>query len=321
MISLIRAVYILAILFMPVAIAQEESDEPMELIVVHPKPEDDWLFGFHDAISDSVFGTAQWFDSFFATDEIDGTRAESSLRIRLGWEPRARKLSVFTQKFRLRLKLPNLERKVDFIFSDELDDNKSNKVVKGRNLTYEDGDSLTAAIRVININKANRFLDSRIGVASGDVFAKVRLKYLREFSDKHLFEFEPSIYYYLKDGLGQRLFAEYNYNFAKDKQFRTSLSVRFSQAFEGYNWKQTNYFLRQVNRRQAYAIGLITYGEKNASRGFVADNYNLSYLYRVNAYRKWLYFEIEPFLEWSEEDNYSTTPGIALRVEGYFNQH
>lgn len=306
---------------MPGAIAQEKSDEPMELIVVHPKPEDDWLFGFHDAISDSVNGTALWFDSFFATDEIDGTTAESSLRVRFGWEPRARKLNVFTKKIRLRLKLPKLEKKVDFIFSDELDDNQSNKVVQGRNLTYEGGDSLTAAIRVININKPNRFIDSRIGVASDDLFAKVRFKFLKPFSERHLFEFQPSIHYYLKDGFGQHLFAEYNYNYSMDKQLRTSISVKFSQAFDGYNWKQANYFLRQIDKRQAYAIGFVTHGEKNARRGFVADNYKLSYLYRANAYRKWLYVEVEPFLEWPQEDNYSTTLGISLRIEGYFNQN
>jgi len=319
--SLIRTVFILAILFMPDAIAQEKGDEPMESIIVYPKPEDDWLFGFHDAISDSVYGTALWFDSFFATDEIDGTRAESSLRVRFGWEPRARDLNVFTQKFRLRLKLPNLEKKVDLIFSDELEDNQSNKDFKGRSLTSEGGNSLTAAIRVININKPNRFIDSRIGISSGDLFAKIRLKYLKNVSEKHLFEFQPSIYYYLKDGFGQRLFTEYNYNYSSDKQIRSNLSVRFSQAFDGYKWKQANYFLRKIDRRQASAIGFVIYGEKNARRGFVADNYKLSYLYRANIYRKWLYFEVEPFLEWPEEDNYSTTPGVALRIEGYFNQN
>jgi hypothetical protein len=318
---LIRIIIILAILCMPDATAQEESDDPMELIVVYPKPEDDWLFGFHDAISDSVYGTALWFDNFFATDEINGTRTESSLRIRFGWEPRARDLNTLTQKFRLRLKLPNLEKKVDFIFSDELNDNQSNDDVEGRNLTSEGGDSLTAAIRLININKPNRFLDSRIGIAGGDVFTKVRLKYLKSFSEVHLFEFQPSIYYYLKDGFGQRLFAQYNYDYSRKKQLRTNLSVRFSQAYDGYKWKQENYFLRQIDRRQGYAIGFSVYGEDNAERGFVADNYKLSYLYRANVYRKWLYVEVEPFLEWPEEDNYTTTPGIALRVEGYFNQN
>ncbi|MCI2285686.1 hypothetical protein L3081_22780 [Colwellia sp. MSW7] len=318
--SLMRAVFILAILFMPDAIAQEKSDTPIELIVVYPKPEDDWLFGFHDAISDSVYGTAQWFDSFFASDEIDGTKTESSLRVRVG-EPRARDLDVFTQKFRLRLKLPNLEQKIDFIFSDELDDNQGNNDYKGQNLTSKGGDTFTAAIRLINSNKANRFIDSRIGISSGDLFAKVRLKYLTEFAENHLFEFQPSIYYYLKDGLGKGIFSEYNYNYSKNKQFRTNISVRFSQAFEGYKWKHESYFLRQIDRRQASAIGFVIQGENNAKRGFVADNYKLSYLYRANAYRKWLFFEVEPFLEWPEEDSYSTTPGIALRVEGYFNQN
>lgn len=319
--SLMRAVLILAILFMTDAIAQEKGDDPMELIVVYPNPEDDWLFGFYDAISDSVYGSALWFDSFFATDEIDGTRAESSLRIRFGWEPRARNLNVFTQKFRLYLKLPNLEQKVDFIFSDELDDNQSNSDYEGRNLTSKGGDSLTAAIRLININKPNRFIDSRIGVSSGDLFAKVRLRFLTDFSEKHQFEFQPSVYYYLKDGFGQGIFSEYSYNYSKDKQFRMNFNVKFSQAFDGYNWKQENYFLRQIDRRQASAIGFVIHGENNAKRGFVADNYKLSYLYRANAYRKWLFFEVEPFLEWSEEDNYSATPGIALRIEGYFNQN
>jgi len=133
--NLIRNFFILAIIFIPDAIAQDKSDEPMELMVVYPNPEDDWLFGFHDAISDSVYGTALWFDSFFATDEIEGTRTGSSLRVRLGWEPRTKDLNVFTQKFRLRLKLPNLEKKVDFILSDEFDDNQSNNDIKGQNLT------------------------------------------------------------------------------------------------------------------------------------------------------------------------------------------
>lgn len=317
---MIRAAFILALLFFPDAMAQEKNEDPMELIVVYPRPEDDWLFGFHDAISDSVYGTALWFDSFFASDEIDGTNTKSSLRVRVGWEPRARDLSVFTQKFRLRLKLPNLEQKVDFIFSDELDDNQTDNDYQGRNLTSNGGDSLTAAIRLININKPTRFLDSRVGISSGDLFAKVRLKFLTDFSEKHIFELQPSVYYYLKDGFGQGLRAEYNYNYSKDRQFRTNLRVRFSQAFDGYRWSQQNYLLRQIDRRQASAIGFVIQGEDNNDRGFVADNYKLSYLYRANAYRKWLFFEIEPFLEWPEKEGYSTTPGIALRVEGYFNK-
>ena len=72
--------------------------------------------------------------------------------------------------------------------------------------------------------------------------------------------------------------------------------MRFSQAYDGYKWKQENYFLRQIDRRQGYAIGFAVYGEDNAERGFVADNYKLSYLYRANVYRKWLYVGLKKII-------------------------
>ncbi len=320
-IQLIKILFLVIILCSSSCYGEEDSPEDMELIVVHPNPEDDWLFGFHDAISDSVHGTALWFDSFFATDEIEGTKQESTLRIRLGWEPRARDWGVFSQKFRLNLHLPHLENQVDLILSDETDDeNNNDKAVNGRNVTTDKDESFTAALRFVNVDKLTNFIDTRIGLSSNDVFAKVRLKLLSSSSQVHRFEFQPSIYYYLDDGFGQKVFVEYTYNHSTKKQFRANYSIKFSDGFEGNRWQNSLNYLRQIDRRRASAIRFSTYGEDNAGRGFLVDNYRFSYLYRMNAYRKWLYFEIEPFLDWPEEYNYSTTPGIALRVEGYFTK-
>lgn len=301
--------------------AAEDSSNSDEYIVVYPKPEDDWLFGFHGAMSDSVHGTAEWFDSFFATDEVDESSTESLARIRLGWEPRARDFGVFTQKFRLRVKLPNLENKVDLIFTDEDDDdNQNDKIQQGRALTDDNDESFTAAIRLINVDKISQFIDTRIGISGGDVFTKARLKWTSDFSDVHQFEIQPSIFYYAQDGFGRRIFTEYDYNFAPQKQFRINYSVKHSEAFDGRRWKNGYYYLHQIDRRRANVVAIVAEGEDGAGRGFVVNNYTLSFRYRINAYRKWLYFEVEPFMEWPEAENYSSTPGIALRVEGYFTK-
>ena len=301
--------------------SQEGTSDEYEYIVVYPNPEDDWLFGFHGAVSDSVHGTAEWFDSFFATDEIDESTSHSLARIRLGWEPRARDFAVFTQKFRVRVKLPNLADKVDLIFSDEDDDDKQNdQVQQGRALTDDNDESFTAAIRLINVDKISKFIDTRVGISGGDIFTKARLKWVSDFSRVHEFEIQPSIFYYAQDGFGQRIFTEYDYNFADRKQFRINYSVKYSEAFDGHRWKNGYYYLHQIDRRRANVVAIVAEGENGADRGFVVDNYTLSFRYRVNAYRKWLYFEIEPFIEWPEEQDYSTTPGIALRVEGYFTK-
>lgn len=300
---------------------QTADDNDMERVAVYPNPEDDWLFGFHGAISDSVHGTAAWFDSFFATQEVDGSKPQTSARIRLGWEPRARDLDVFTQKFRLRVRLPNLAKKVDLIFSDEVeDDKKENQVDQGREISNDNEDTFTAAIRLINVDKLTEFVDTRIGISGGDIFTKARIKYTTSFSDVHQFEFQPSIYYYLDDGFGQRLFAEYDYNFAPKKQYRMNYSMTFSERFAGHRWRNGYSYLHQLDRFRATALSVVVNGEDNGDRGFVVHNYALSFRYRVNAYRKWLYFELEPFIEWPEEYDYKTTPGIAFRVEGYFTR-
>ena len=58
----------------------------------------------------------------------------------------------------------------------------------------------------------------------------------------------------------------------------------------------------------------------NIGTGFFIDKYTLSYRYRFNALREWLFFEIEPFIEWPKDENFTTTPGIALRIEGFFSK-
>ncbi len=299
---------------------EEEIKEMGETIIVHPNPDDDWLFGFHDTISDSVFGSAVWFDSFFATDEAEELRPETLARIRLGYEPRAREFDVFSQRFRLRLRLPHLASKVDLILTDEDDDNElveSSRTLTGDNLD----DSFTAAIRIVNVDKLSKFVDSRIGISGGDIFAKVRAKIQSDDSKIHLFKFQPSIFYYLDDGFGIRLFFEYDYNFAAKQQFRANYSIRTSEAFNGYRWRNGYYYLKQLDRYTATALGVVVKGEDNGDKGFEVENYTLSYRYRVNTYRRWLYFEIEPFIEWPEDQSYKATPGIALRVEGYFKDN
>lgn len=293
-----------------------------EIIIVHPNPEDDWLFGFHDTISDSVFGTAVWFDSFFAADEIEETRPETLARIRLGIEPRARDWNVFTQRFRVKVRLPNIEEQVDLILTDEDDEDDSQQANAGRAQNQDnDSSSFNAAIRLVNKDTAAKFVDTRIGISGGDLYVKARAKFKRKYQEQHVFEFQPSIFYYLDDGLGSRAFFEYEYNFDPKKQFRANFSISNSESYKGFRWRNSYFYLRSHNRFQASAWGVVVKGEENGDKGFIVDNYTLSYRYRVNTYRRWLYFEIEPFIEWPEDEQYRATPGIALRVEGYFQDN
>ena len=154
----------------------------------------------------------------------------------------------------------------------------------------------------------------------GDLAEPQRVVLANALWAKHGFKVEPSIYYYLDDGLGSKFFLEYNYQYDEKSQFRINYSIRGSESFSGIRWKHGFYKLKQIDSTTASVLGLQVEGERNGKNGFLTEKYTLSYRYRFNALQKWLFFEIEPFLEFPKDENYSTTPGIALHIEGFFSK-
>lgn len=281
--------------------------------------EADWWYDFHQTISNSVFDTAHWFDSFFAQNDNSDLTPQTSARIRLGWEPRSRDFDKFDAKFRLKVKLPHLANRVDLIFTDDSQDDFSTLPLESVSQTNND-DSISAAVRVVHKIDSKRFFDTRVGASGGDIFVKSRYKRQFKFSTLSNFTIEPSLYYFAKEGLAERLLLQYDYQATQTAQYRLSYSIRGSEAFSGIRWKHAAYRFKQLDNNAASMMGIIVNGERNGAEGFFIENYSVNYRYRFNAYKKWLFFEIEPFIEWPRDNDYSATPGIALRVEGFFNR-
>lgn len=280
-----------------------------------------WSNSFHQTISNNVFRSAQWFDSFFLEEGDEQISPKTSARIKLGWEPKARDFSDIGARFKLKIRLPHLKDKIDLIFSDttedQFDDLPLTSIQENQNLEEE---NFSAAIRYILKDKENVINDARFGVSGGDLFFRARHKRTYNWGEKHSLKIEPALFYFLGDGFGSRLLLEYNFQINPKSQFRIDYSVRGSQAFNGVRWQQGIYILNQLSEKQATVLGFEIKGEHNDARGFAVDEYNINYRYRFNALEKWLFFEIEPFLEFTEEDNFKLTPGIGLRVEGFFHK-
>jgi hypothetical protein len=283
-------------------------------------PEDDWLAEFYDVIADSVHYSAIWFDDFFVSENNQNQLApKTSARIRLGWEPRARELDEIDLKFRLRLRLPYMEQWGELILTDSIDAPSDLPLQSNRSRSAS-GDSLAAAIRVVHTDDKQRLIDTRVGISSGTLFGRARVRKSFNPWQQHHFMIEPSVYYYLDDGWGSRLFFEYRYDYTKTKEYRIDYSVWGGQEFTGLRWKHGFYRLHQLTDKSATLSGLVVEGERNGPNGFEIVNTTLQYRYRFNALRKWLFFEIEPFIEFPREEGHKFTPGIAFRVEGFFNK-
>ncbi len=281
--------------------------------------DDDWMKIMHSNVSDSVYQTAYWFDSFFSDDDSEKMSPKTNARIQLSWEPKRYELGKFDARFRLKVRLPHFKNRVDLIFSDDRDDELSQLPLETvRTQPVLKDEKFAAAVRFIYSQDSDKLTDSRIGVSGGDIFVRARHKRRFAWSDNHGFKLEPAVHYFVDDGLGARVLMEYNYQLAPHKQLRVNYSVSASESYSGLHWKHGFYYLKQTENNRASYWGLQVEGERNGENGFLIDKYALSYRLRFNAVRKWLFFEVEPFIEWIKEENYSTGPGIALRVEGYF---
>lgn len=278
-----------------------------------------WMEKFHRSFSNTVYQSAVWFDNFFIEDNMEQASPTTNARLRIGWEPKAGDFNELTSRFRIKVHLPYFKNKVDVILSDSDDFNQNNLPLDTVNThQVSDEDNFEAALRYTHKKEKNRFLESRVGISGGDIFIKSRVKRRLNVGKSHSFKIEPAIYYFLNDGLGARLLLEYDYQLNDNSQLRVNYSMRASKSFTGLKWKQGFYKLTQFEEKAASIIGFRIEGEHAGDNGSFIKKYLVSYRYRFNALKEWLFFEIEPFLEWEEKYNYDTTPGIALRVEGHF---
>jgi len=279
--------------------------------------EEPWIHDFHSALSNSVYMSAAWFDEFFTEEGSVQKNPKINARIRLEWSPKSRDFSEIKARFKVKVKLPHFKNKVDLILSDEDEADQSQLPLETKHLQTEE-EKFSASLRYLHNNTKNKYTDTRLGISGGDLFARARHKRYFNWTENSAFRVEPSIYYFLGDGFGSKLLLEYNFQEDQNTQYRINYSIEGSQSFSGIRWKHGFYRLKHLDAYTASVTSFQVEGERNGRRDFVVDNYTVSYRYRFNAYKKWLFFEIEPFLEWPEIENYKTTPGITFRVEGHF---
>lgn len=313
------------VLFLTVFFGQIDcyaTEEKFTILGNEHQAELDWLDELQLDVSNTLFLSASWFDSFFTDDDAQQSPPQTTARIRLGWEPKAGDLSKFKAKFRVRLNLPHFENKLDLILSDDEQDNINLFPIQSVNTEQNlKEDSFAAAVRLVHERTLESLTDTRVGISSGDIFVRSRYRKHYLLTNNFGFRVEPAIHYYMNDGLGARFLAEFEYQKGLQEQWRFNYTIHGSESFSGIRWKHGFYHLKQFSLKEAAIAGIVIEGERNGENGFLIENYTLSYRYRFNALREWLFFDIEPFLEWPEERNYHTVPGIALRVEGYFSKN
>lgn len=277
-----------------------------------------WLDTMHQSIASSVNTSALWFDDFFALDEFK-TREEAygEARIRLGWEPRSRSVNDFDTRFKVRVKLPNLKNRADLILSDFDDDRPDNDIQASGVNDFVEQNRFSLALRWRSNPESG--LSHRIGVGRRlQAFVKSRYRNAHILTDKTTLRWETSADVYSDDGLGADFSWQLGYTATEQSIYRWNNHFYFRDRTSDWLWQHSLQKLTQFDEKNALIAGI--YIEGLSRPNYRLEEYLISLRWRENALRKWLFYEVEPFILWRRDEGFSASYGIALRVEGFFGK-
>jgi hypothetical protein len=277
-----------------------------------------WLDSIHQSIASSVNSSALWFDDFFALEEFEKhEQAYGEARIRLGWEPRSRNINEFETRFKIRVKLPNLKNRADLVLSDYDDDRPANDIQASGINDFVEQNRFSLALRWRSSPESG--LSHRLGVGRHlQAFVKSRYRNSHILTNKTILRWETSAYMYSDDGVGGDFSWQLGYNATDHSIFRWNNHFYFRDRTSDWLWQHSVQNLTQFDEKNALIAGY--YIEGLSRPNYRLEEYLVSLRWRKNTMREWLFYEVEPFILWRRDEQFSASYGMALRLEGFFGK-
>ena len=277
--------------------------------------EEDWLEDGQDYASRKANEMTQWVDNFFGNDERDLEQAESRLRLRTiyNWDER------LDNEIKLRLggkvSLPQISKRLDLVFRGEDMDDFSDD---GAEDPSEERVGLQLQVGPKDIKKY-RF-DLTVGFGSSGPKPGAKFVYQNAFAEDLNFRFTQRFTYDLGEG------GYGSSRFVLDKALGDRELVRaynrflYGEKTNGTEWFSSLSYARGWggDSGRVGATWLYVGADGQTEPYDFVKNYKVGVRFRRQAYRDFLFWEVEPSYNWRIDDPYFDREGawrIELRLE------
>jgi hypothetical protein len=267
---------------------------------------------FQSTVNTMMQYTASWLDNFGTDDDNDQKNgASASGYVQFGWIPRTSDLTDLEHKFKVHLSLPNWNNKIALVLDnndeDELKpDYEADSISQG-----DDTEELNIAVQFLKTFDNNLNVKYRLGLSRGQVYARIAFKQHWNFEHYKL-SIVPRIDYFSEDGWAPSIKGALLYPL-ENNMLSFSASVQKVQDEFDSRQKIGLYHIYNTRGTEQLVSGIQYYNDKISNESLL-----LSVRYRNLIYKKWLYIEIEPFIEFNQENGYRKEFGIALRLITFY---
>jgi hypothetical protein len=285
--------------------------------------DNNWFDRYHASIEQDLHGTISWFDRFFADDllsQADNSVSSARLTNDFRWDERDG--FEYRVRARVRIRLPLLKGRLRLLISGENqgDPNATTPEDPGNpglsQLATDGRASTELAYDLVRTRNTILFAGAGVRIRTDPTaFTRVRLVHARELGHEIIGRFAVTPYWDARDGFGETN----EINFERPLGPTTMLYwINTTDMNEGRNGLTlgSDLSVRRMLSRQSAA----TFGAGIAARtrpSTVAENYRVYTRYRRNFLRNWLYYELEPDVNWPREEDGSRKAvfGGTVRLE------
>lgn len=288
-----------------------------------------WYDRWQDKFSQSMNSTALQLDNFFAntsyvdaanfqqhqTDQDGTQQARASGYIRYGWEPRSRALDDQDVRFRVRVRLPALQDRIELLLSDSEDDDLPDTLGASRASFNDDAEQTNLALQYTQSPDAK--VRYRVGAGRRDqLYVQTRYTDSLMLNEELSVFYDAEMYYYTRNQFGSELGATLQYVHHEKAVSRFKHRFYYRDDRQQWSMLQELQYLHALDERSAgiTRLHLRSIGIEKA----MVDEVYTSFRWRTNYLRKWLFFDVEPFVIWLRSEDFAPSYGVALRVEAHY---
>jgi len=281
----------------------------------------------HQGVSLGLRSFSESIDSFFAEPRMDVESNGTRLRVNSGVTMIDNQTEQFNFGFNFNLDLPRTKKRLNLIFLtitedlNETDEEGGNEdsVAQNPEDSLQDQDYF-AGLRLFLQQNKNINISTDYGVKLTlplDPFARIRARESVFFSGWEL-RFTQNLFWFETRGLGARKNIDLDKPIAKGLLFRFANRGNWRRNENVIDYSHSLNLFQTLSKRAGwvYSTGITSLSETKTAP--TLDTYFVSARYRRNIYRNALFFEMQPFGNWTRLNHFGFSPGITFNLQILF---
>lgn len=270
--------------------------------------------------------TASWLDNIGDTPPHDSNvkndkegnavtskYASANGYLQLSWLPRTEDLDDVDAKFKVYFNLPQWNDRLALVIDNDDEDELLLDYETDNSPTDQSG--VNVALQYIKKFNNKWQIRTRLGVSRKQFYLRSGMQFNWAMQNA-TFRLQPRLDYFLQDGWGPGLKGAFNYSL-NNSYFSISVSWQKIQSESRSRRKLGFFHIKETGREQLLITG-VQYDRSNNKLNISNDNYIISTRYRNLLYQSWMYFEVEPFIEFNQLNDYRREVGIAFNLISYY---